>query len=400
MGNGSYPGGLNPGDTANVTSVSNLTGRRLVRRAADLPHGTWTVPPPTVIPSLDGAQWVSKADPVIAGLTGTESRVTYAVGVNLRGLLDSQEFAIHCDTPAIGGPSSDASGPSDWSIVRTFENNDPAAPGIYVTNWNVNHDLFAANVSLAVSSWSANRLDLFAIGGADGQMLHQSWDGHSWLANWQDLGGQFLSAPSAVSWAADRLDVFGVGADGQMLHQSWDGHSWLANWQRLPSAGGEMISQPSAVSWAPDRLDVFALVFTGDTELGYNPVSHQWWDGRQWNAEWLPFELDNGRVPRPWAGPPTAVSWEPGRLDVFAVGLIGADLNHMGWDGANWSKWQFLGQGLASAPCAAAWAPDRLDVFGITAVAPDTLGVVHQWWNGKAWVNALQNLPGGDVATF
>jgi hypothetical protein len=84
-----------------------------------------------------------------------------------------------------------------------------------------------------------------------------------------------------VSWGPNRLDVFGVGVDNVMLHKWWDGTNWQPSnskvlWQRLD--GASVISPPAAVSWAPNRLDVFGL----DED---NVVRHNWsWDGANWGG--------------------------------------------------------------------------------------------------------------------
>ena len=38
---------------------------------------------------------------------------------------------------------------------------------------------------------------------------------------------------AAVSWGANRLDIFGLGTDNQMYHKDWDGQQWSAGWQPL-----------------------------------------------------------------------------------------------------------------------------------------------------------------------
>jgi hypothetical protein len=67
------------------------------------------------------------------------------------------------------------------------------------------------------------------------------------------LGGNLLSAPNAVTWAAGRLDVFGVDGDTtELLHWWWDN-----GWGGPEALGGKLSSSPRAVSWASGRLDVF-----------------------------------------------------------------------------------------------------------------------------------------------
>jgi hypothetical protein len=84
------------------------------------------------------------------------------------------------------------------------------------------------------------------------ELAHKWWDGNSW-SNWGNLGGPIDSAPFAVSWGKDRLDVFAMGMHNEAAQKSWDGNSWT-NWANL---GGPIDNVPCAVSWGKDRLNVF-----------------------------------------------------------------------------------------------------------------------------------------------
>src|SRR5262245_13368926 len=58
---------------------------------------------------------------------------------------------------------------------------------------------------------------------------------------------------------------------------------------------------------------------------------------------------------------PAAVSWGPGRIDVFVRGSDNA-LWHK-WFENQWSGWESLGGSITSAPDVASWGAGRLDVF-------------------------------------
>src|SRR5207245_478165 len=73
----------------------------------------------------------------------------------------------------------------------------------------------------AVTSWGANRLDVFARGW-DNALYHKWWNGSAW-SGWESLGGALASAPAAVSWGSDRLDVFALGADNALYRRSFTG---------------------------------------------------------------------------------------------------------------------------------------------------------------------------------
>ncbi len=64
-----------------------------------------------------------------------------------------------------------------------------------------------------VSSWAANRLDLFARG--PGDVLSHRWNNNGWSA-WESLGGLLTSDPAAVSWGPNRIDVFARGQDNTL----------------------------------------------------------------------------------------------------------------------------------------------------------------------------------------
>src|SRR5438445_212035 len=138
-----------------------------------------------------------------------------------------------------------------------------------------------------------------------------------------------------------------------------------SSWSGWESLGGLLTCLPSAVSWGPDRLDIFALG-------GDNAVWHKWWDGSNWGG----WESLGGLL----TSPPIAVSWDEDRLDIFALGGDNA-VWHKWWDGFNWGGWESLGGLLTSPPAVASWAPNRLDIF---AKGGDN-AIWHKWWGGFNW---------------
>ena len=83
-------------------------------------------------------------------------------------------------------------------------------------------------------SWASNRLDVFGLG-TNNKLFHKWWDGSKWGPSPTDregLGGILTSPPVAVSWDSNRLDIFGIGTDNQMYHQWWDGSKW-GGWEGL-----------------------------------------------------------------------------------------------------------------------------------------------------------------------
>jgi hypothetical protein len=48
------------------------------------------------------------------------------------------------------------------------------------------------------------------------------------------MGGELVGSVAASSWSADRIDVFAEGRDGLTWHRWWDGTRWV-DWERLPA---------------------------------------------------------------------------------------------------------------------------------------------------------------------
>jgi hypothetical protein len=236
------------------------------------------------------------------------------------------------------------------------------------------------------------RLDIFGRG-ADGSLLHKAWiEGKGWQTTgidaWETLGGQIVGAPSASSWAPNRIDVFARGIEGEVWHKAWDGSQWIPypdspdHWERL---GGQIVGPPAAVCWGSDRIDVFARGTDG-------AVWHKAWDGSQWIP--YPDSSDHWeRLGGQIVGPPVAVSWGLNRIDVFARGIDGA-VWHKAWDVTQWipypdssDHWELLGGQIVGPPVALCWpgqhrrGPKRIDVF-----ARGSDGAVwHKAWDGTQW---------------
>ena len=204
-----------------------------------------------------------------------------------------------------------------------------------------------------VSSWAANRLDVF-VRGTDNRLWHK-WFSGGW-SGWESLGGVLTSGPAAVSWGPGRIDVFVRGTDNA-LHHKWYNGAW-SGWESL---GGVLTSDPGVCSWGSGRLDVFV-------KGPDNALWHKWFNGA-----WSGWESLGGVL----TSEPAAVSWGPGRIDVFVRGTDNR-LWHKWYNGA-WSGWESLGGTLTSGPGVSSWASGRLDVF--VRATDNTL--YHKWFNGS-----------------
>ena len=111
-------------------------------------------------------------------------------------------------------------------------------------------------------------------------------------------------------------------------------------------------------------------------------LQHIWWDGAIWN-DW---ENLGGN----YQGEPAAVSWGPGRLDVF---LLGADwqLHHHWFDNNVWAVPEVLSWGgaatISTSPTAISTAVNQLQVF----VPTNDKAVTIATWNGQLWTYAGTN---------
>ena len=146
-----------------------------------------------------------------------------------------------------------------------------------ITRDNLGVDEPAKDGLIAVS-WGADRIDLFWRS-PERTLVHRSWDGAQWSAD-EDLGGTLAAPPAVTSWAENEMEVFAVFDDGELWNIYWDGVAWH-EWHTL---GGELVGQPAASSWSADRIDVFASGRDG-------ALRHRWWNGE----EWIPWQ----REPRP-----------------------------------------------------------------------------------------------------
>lgn len=195
----------------------------------------------------------------------------------------------------------------------------------------------------AITSWSAQRLDIVVVG-SDKSLWHRAWDfslrdeNNGWT-EWETLNGSYLYSPAMVSWSANRLDIFAIDANSSMVFRAWEGDHWSAEWLSL---GNYFVSSPSLVSWGPGRLDVFALD-------KWHQMRH-----RASDDKWKGWQHDFSIVgTKKFRETPLAVSCAQGQLDVFAVEQGDGLVWHTSWnssagsesaDGTEWGDWESIGR--------------------------------------------------------
>ncbi len=222
----------------------------------------------------------------------------------------------------------------------------------------------------AAVSWAPGRIDVFAAG-ADGHLWHK-WYASRW-SGWESLGGVIVGAPAVASWAPGRLDVLARGSDNRLWHKWYQG-GWF-NWENL---GGVLTSSPAATSPSEGQIDV---VVPGVADVAWYTFYDLGWHG---------FASLGGQV----LNAVGLSASDPGQLYVFGQGT---DNNlYQQRDAGSWSGWQFALSGpISSGPTAVSWAPGRTDVF-----ARGTNGEIYHSYVvqtlGGVWACIRQHESGGN----
>jgi hypothetical protein len=175
----------------------------------------------------------------------------------------------------------------------------------------------------SVVSWGPSRLDLFAVTSA-GDLWH-FWadDENQPQTTWESESlshpghGQVVSAPAAVVQQQDMITVFArAGRDGALFGCVWDpanGQRW--SWSTTGELGwapepGPYIYSPAACSWDPSRIDLFAVTRTGEYDgQAYGTVQHSWQQDFPGAPHWHPDYWENAATPFAALSSPVAVSW-------------------------------------------------------------------------------------------
>ncbi|KAK8040031.1 hypothetical protein PG993_008442 [Apiospora rasikravindrae] len=168
----------------------------------------------------------------------------------------------------------------------------------------------------------------------------------------------YLSAPTAVQYekTQDMIKVFYIGHDSTGSTVHYLRYTSTSNW-----AGPFRIYGPDLHEWAPaviawagndSRLDVFAVSRVN------NHLVHTFKEADA--DQWTEYEDLKGFV----TVPPTVVSRQPGRLDVFVRGGD-ARLWHLSFGDGKWSNWQCISgkTRIQGQPHAISTGPGSIDVF-------------------------------------
>lgn len=268
-----------------------------------------------------------------------------------------------------------------WQTFQPIYRSDPGATSPLDTRLTSTVTLTG---SPALARWNTSDL-VSVVRGSNQHLYYKTNSGAdtSWpTGSWTDIGGDFVSDPAAVSWAAGRLDVVGVGTDGNVYHKWHLNGTWGSSFTSLGRPTAETPSAPAIASWGVDRLDVF--VRAGDT------LYQTSWTGSSWTG-WS----NRGAAIQ---GKPAAVSWGADRIDVVATGADGA-VWHRPYSGGTWFAWQSLGGSVAAgtSPAIASGGSNKLNVY----VKGQNGRLWHKSWSGS-WssFNDLGGLPAASPGAF
>jgi hypothetical protein len=236
-------------------------------------------------------------------------------------------------------------------------------------------------------SWANNRIDVFAAGPGN-TPWHWSWDGMVWLAPAPLPGGAQAQISAvgiaAISLGTNQMDVFAAGQGNTPWWWHWDGKVWVLPRQLFPIGANLPAEAIAVTSSGPNIFDVFAA------GQGNTPW---WWHWQAGSMPGAPQQLPIGaNLP---AERIAAISPSPGRLDVFAAG----GQNHLWhWQGPSWAKPVDLGGNLpAEGLSVVSSSTTQMDVFAAQRVGGANNPLQHWSWDGQQFT-APESVPGNLTA--
>jgi hypothetical protein len=182
-------------------------------------------------------------------------------------------------------------------------------------------------------------------------------------------GNNFLMGVAATStcnaWA---VGYYHKGVKYLTLIEHWNGKAWKIQASPSPGVGSRIMSVT-----APSASDAWAVGSTGGGSL----IEH--WNGKTWKIQPSPNGVDGGQL--------TGVA-ATSATNVWAVGSTGGGSLIEHWNGKAWK--------IQPSPCPR--AAHECALSGVTATsatnawavgydynASDTMAMLVEHWNGKAW---------------
>ena len=141
-------------------------------------------------------------------------------------------------------------------------------------------------VPFTVTTWGENRLDVY---GVDNQqrLAHIYYDGSQW-SQWEFLGGEVQGKVAVTSWSANRIDIVAFHDEKDTYrYKYYDGNGWVPGVKAWYEKGTEFrfANNPAAVSWGANRLDIVGI------SEGDNLLQHQAWTGYDWYPGSVDWEV-------------------------------------------------------------------------------------------------------------
>jgi hypothetical protein len=200
---------------------------------------------------------------------------------------------------------------------------------------------------------------------------------YNYGVNNETPGDGSASGAFCASWTAARTPYFSVGkrpgtTQLDIVYQNWNDGGALEHFDFLPdytwvgetidSGPGLIVGQTSLVNAEPGQLDLFARTLGGPPGpentpglVHYQKAAYQGFSGATYLTSQNPGE-NRG------SGPPSAVSWGPGRIDVFENGEEGGILHFWSDDTQNYGGENF-GGATVGPPVAVSRGSGLLDVL-------------------------------------
>jgi hypothetical protein len=150
-----------------------------------------------------------------------------------------------------------------------------------------------------------------------------------------------------------------------------------AGWTAWNPLGNNTGTAPAAVSWGPGRIDLF-------TAGGDNAVWHKWYDNSAWSPGTTPYwEQQYGANT---VQGQAVSSWGAGRLDVFEVRTSAANTVYQKTFSGGWGSWQPIitlpgSVTIVGKPAAVSWGSGRIDLF----VRGSDNALWHTSYQGGSW---------------
>jgi hypothetical protein len=188
-------------------------------------------------------------------------------------------------------------------------------------------------------------LDVFAKD-ANGSFKHKHWNGSTWSA-WINLGGEFLSNPSAVNWGSSRLDVFGIGMNGTLWQRTWTATNGWYPW--VDTGGGRVQWTPAVTSRGFGSIDAFAV---NDDEQ----VMHRNFNTTTGWSQWVNL---GGTA----SAPPAATALGADRLNVLVRDASGTLATKMWTASSGWYNWVDRQIAIFGGPSVSHRTDAAMDVF-------------------------------------